>query len=167
MSFEEAIRGGLTRYADFNGRSSRSAYWWFTLFAVLVYIGGSIIDAVIGAPVLVIIAFVGLFLPSLAVLVRRLHDTDKSGWWVLLSFIPFIGSIVLLVFACLDSGPPNRHGDGPDGKTNMTAYSPYGTQAPPPPPPPPPSSSPPPPPPPPPPAPTDMPPPDQSQRAPE
>lgn len=129
MSFGEAIGDGFSKYATFSGRSSRSAYWWWTLFYFLIIIGTSIVDAVIEVPVLATLAGLALFIPNLAVLVRRLHDTDHSGWWVLIGLIPLIGTIVLIVFACTDSGPPNEYGDGPDGKGGLAA-------APPPPPPP-------------------------------
>jgi uncharacterized membrane protein YhaH (DUF805 family) len=166
MTFGEAVSDGVSKYATFSGRSSRSAYWWFYLFYILVLVGASIIDAVIQAPVLTGLAILALFLPSLAVLVRRLHDTDHSGWWILISFVPLVGTIVLIVFACTDSGPPNKWGDGPDGKGGLTVTSPLGQTLPPPPPPvpappaaqgPPPSEMPPP----------QMPPPGESERAPD
>jgi uncharacterized membrane protein YhaH (DUF805 family) len=131
MSFGEAIRDGFTKYATFSGRSSRSAYWWWILFYVLVAIGASILDAAIGTAVIVGLVWLGFFLPNLAVLVRRLHDTDRSGWWVLIGLIPLIGAIVLIVFACLDSGPPNKYGQGPDDRSDVAASAPG--QAPPPP----------------------------------
>lgn len=135
MTFGEAVSDGLSKYATFSGRSSRSAYWWFYLFYILVFVGASIIDAAIKSPVMVGLAVLALFLPSLAVLVRRLHDIDRSGWWVLISFVPLVGTIVLIVFACTDSGPPNKWGDGPDGRGNLTVTSPFGQTLPPPPPP--------------------------------
>lgn len=135
MTFSEAVSDGFSKYATFSGRTSRSGYWWFYLFYVLVLVGATIVDAVIKVPILTGLAVLALLLPSLAVLVRRLHDTDHSGWWILISFIPLVGTIVLLVFACTDSGPPNKHGDGPDGKGNLTAASPLGQTVPPPPPP--------------------------------
>jgi uncharacterized membrane protein YhaH (DUF805 family) len=147
VTFGEAINDGLSKYATFSGRTSRSGYWWFYLFYILVLVGASIVDAVIKTPILTGLAVLGLFLPSLAILVRRLHDTDHSGWWVLISFVPLVGTIVLIVFACTDSGPPNKYGDGPDGKGNLTVTSPLGQTLPPPPPPaqsPPPSDMPPP-----------------------
>ena len=161
MTFGESVSDGFSKYATFSGRSSRSAYWWFYLFYVLVLVGATIVDAAIKIPVLTGLAALALFLPSLAVLVRRLHDTDHSGWWVLISFVPLVGTIVLIVFACTDSGPPNRWGDGPDGKGNMTVTSPFGQTLPPPAPPAaqgPPSSEMPPP---------QMPPPTESERAPD
>ena len=66
MNFDEAIRDGLSKYAKFDGRSSRSAYWWFVLFSILVYIATEIVDAVINTPVFTALAVIGLFLPSLA-----------------------------------------------------------------------------------------------------
>lgn len=157
MSFGEAISDGFAKYAQFSGRSSRSAYWWWTLFYVLVIIGASIVDAVIEAPILATLAWLGLFIPNLAVLVRRLHDTDHSGWWVLIGLIPLIGAIVLIVFACTDSGPPNEYGEGPDGKGGLTATSPLGQTLPPPPPPPASQGQPP----------SEMPPPSEGERAPD
>jgi uncharacterized membrane protein YhaH (DUF805 family) len=133
MSFGEAVSDGFTKYATFSGRSSRSAYWWWILFYVLVAIGASILDAVVGTGVIMILVWLGFFLPNLAVLVRRLHDTDRSGWWVLIGLIPLIGAIVLIVFACIDSGPPNKYGQGPDDRGELTGTAAVG-QAPPPPP---------------------------------
>lgn len=147
MTFGEAISDGLSKYATFSGRTSRSGYWWFYLFYVLVLIGVSIVDAALNSSVLAVLVVLGLFLPTLAVLVRRLHDTDRSGWWVLISFVPLVGTIVLIVFACLDSGPPNKYGNGPDGRDSLSVTSPLGQTMPPPPPPaqgPPPSEMPPP-----------------------
>ena len=131
MSFGEAITDGLSKYATFSGRSSRSAFWWFTLFSALVIVAASLVrvQALAG------LAWLALFLPNLAILVRRLHDTDRSGWWVLISFVPFVGSILLIVFACTDSEGPNKYGDGPDGRGHMTVIPPLGQKAPPPPPP--------------------------------
>jgi uncharacterized membrane protein YhaH (DUF805 family) len=147
VTFGDAINDGLSKYATFSGRTSRSGYWWFYLFYILVLIGASIVDAAIKTPILAGLAVLALFLPTLAVLVRRLHDIDHSGWWVLIGFIPLAGTIVLIVFACIDSGPPNKYGDGPDGKGNLSVTSPLGMTMPPPRPPgqsPPPSEMPPP-----------------------
>jgi uncharacterized membrane protein YhaH (DUF805 family) len=135
MAFGEAISDGFSKYATFSGRSSRSAYWWWILFYVLVLVGASIIDAAAKTPAFAVLVWLGFLIPNLAVLVRRLHDTDRSGWWVLIGLIPFFGAIVLIVFACIDSGPPNKYGDGPDGKGNLAATSPLGQTLPPPPPP--------------------------------
>ena len=159
MTFGEAISDGFSKYATFSGRSSRSAYWYWILFYVLIVIGASIIDAIISTPLVTGLAWLAFIIPNLAVLVRRLHDTDHSGWWIFISLIPLIGTIILIVFACTDSGPPNKHGDGPDGKGDMTATSPLGQTLPPPPPPVAPTSQGPPP--------SEMPPPGESERAPD
>jgi uncharacterized membrane protein YhaH (DUF805 family) len=156
VTFGEAVSDGFSKYAMFSGRSSRSAYWWWILFYVLVVIAASIIDAAINTPAFVGLAWLAFIIPNLAVLVRRLHDTDRSGWWVLIGLIPLAGAIVLIVFACTDSGMPNEYGEGPDGKGAMTATSPLGQTLPPPPPPVPQA-----------PPPNDMPPPGASERAPD
>jgi uncharacterized membrane protein YhaH (DUF805 family) len=120
MGFSEAIRSGFRKYADFSGRASRREYWWWALFAFLVWLVALVLDVIffpgwirsdayIG--LLSGIAGIALFLPNWAVAVRRLHDTDHSGWWSLIALIPIIGAIVLLVFL-VSSGTPrvNRFG---------------------------------------------------------
>ncbi|MGE8215382.1 Inner membrane protein YhaI [compost metagenome] len=110
----------LTRYAQFDGRASRKEFWMFYLFVMLVSIVGYIgmgIGAAMGSDVVVmlfsavlILFFLATLVPSIAVAVRRLHDTDKSGWFLLLSFVPLAG-IVLLVFYVLPGTPgENRFG---------------------------------------------------------
>lgn len=114
MSFADAIRSVLTKYVTFAGRARRSEFWWFTLFAVILYVVAAIIDAAAGISALAIIVALALFLPSLAVTVRRLHDTGRSGWWILISLIPLVGGLVLLVFECQDSQPgSNNYGPSP------------------------------------------------------
>jgi uncharacterized membrane protein YhaH (DUF805 family) len=114
VSFPESIKHVLTNYASGQGRAGRSEFWWFTLFVVLVCFAGSLLDAVLGTSFIAVIAFLALFVPSVAVTVRRLHDTNRSGWWYLLSFIPLIGGIVLLVF-CLQNSKAgsNEYGAAP------------------------------------------------------
>lgn len=73
----------LKRYAEFSGRSPRAEYWWFILFSILISIPAGIIDAIMGAQLAGSLLSLGLFLPSLAVSVRRLHDLDRTGWWIL------------------------------------------------------------------------------------
>jgi uncharacterized membrane protein YhaH (DUF805 family) len=123
--FGEAIKGGLRNWLVYRGRASRSAYWWFILFTVIAWVPLDVIFFVIPASggaadvriavdlvvaVLFIIAVVYLGLAELALLVRRLHDTGRSGWWVLIGLIPLAGAIVLLVFT-LSEGTrgPNRY----------------------------------------------------------
>lgn len=96
MDFQTAVRTGLSRYVDFSGRASRSEYWWFVLFQALVVAAAAILDIFVGF--LQVLVTIGLILPGLAVAVRRLHDTDRSGWWFLISFVPLVGFVVLLVF---------------------------------------------------------------------
>jgi uncharacterized membrane protein YhaH (DUF805 family) len=110
----------LMRYAQFRGRASRSEYWYFFLIYFVISILLGLLDAVLGIGVgtnmglLSGILGLALLVPSLAVGVRRLHDIDKSGWWLLVAFVPLVGWIILLVFACRASDPgPNRFGDGP------------------------------------------------------
>ena len=111
------------KYATFAGRARRSEYWYFVLFYVLAIVALAIVDGFAGtfSEEAEIGLFSGLFVlatfvPSLAVMVRRLHDTDRSGWWVLINFIPLIGAIVLIVFTVLDSQPgANRFGPNPKG----------------------------------------------------
>ncbi len=115
--------GVLKQYATFEGRARRKEYWFFVLFYILVFLVLSAVDGLIGT--YNVDAGVGLLgglyilatlIPSLAVMVRRLHDTDRSGWWVLIGLIPLLGNLVLLVFMCLDSQPGgNRFGPNPKG----------------------------------------------------
>jgi uncharacterized membrane protein YhaH (DUF805 family) len=113
----------LRKYATFEGRARRKEYWFFTLFNLLAVVALTFVDMAIGTfnEQAEIGLFGGVYLlavliPSLAVTVRRLHDTDRSGWWILLNLIPVIGSIVLMVFAVLDSQPGgNRFGPNPKG----------------------------------------------------
>src|SRR5262249_48665516 len=115
MSFPEAISDGFRKYVVFSGRSSRSAYWWWTLFALLTEIVAVIIDTIAKTgSVFTIIALVGLFVPGLAVTVRRFHDAGHSGWWIWIALIPLLGAIVTLVFTLLGSDGPNKWGAGPD-----------------------------------------------------
>lgn len=106
---------GLRRYADFTGRSTRSQYWFFMLGYFVVGLVGIFIDAASssGEPSGVVTGLISLahLLPSWAVLVRRLHDTDRSGWWILIALIPLVGAITLIVFCCTPSQPrANRFG---------------------------------------------------------
>ena len=136
MGFLEAVQTCLFRkFANFEGRAARAEYWWFFLFAFLL----SMLGAAFG-PLIFVVAAV-LFVPNLAVTVRRLHDTNRTGWWILLSavsWIPLVGwiaGLVLLWFMVQkgDSGD-NRYGPNP-----VPAAVPGHVGAPPPPPPPPPS----------------------------
>jgi uncharacterized membrane protein YhaH (DUF805 family) len=114
MTFAEAVRDAFSKYVTFSGRSSRPAYWWWTLFNLIVVIAAAVIDAILGTWFITTIVSLGLLLPNLAVLVRRLHDSGHSGWWVLIGILPLIGFIVLLIFTLQPSDEPNEWGSGPD-----------------------------------------------------
>jgi uncharacterized membrane protein YhaH (DUF805 family) len=105
----------LSNYVGFNGRARRKEYWMFVLFNIIISIVLGIIEALIGTnQVLSFIYSLAILLPSLAVAFRRLHDTGKSAWWLLIGLIPLIGSIILLVFFCQDSDPnDNQYGPNP------------------------------------------------------
>ena len=112
MSFSEAVRSGFEHYVKFDGRASRPAYWWWVLFAVLVSIAANIIDfALIGPGVISGLVGLALLLPNLSVSIRRLHDTGRTGWWILIGLLPLIGWIVLLIFYLQASDPAeNQYG---------------------------------------------------------
>ncbi len=117
MSFQEAVKTAFDKYADFNGRASRSEYWYYVLFIFLVSMAISTIGTPIGGPRLVYVLntlfTLALFIPSLAAIFRRLHDTGRTGLWFLLGFFP-LTAIVLIVFLCLDSQPgENEYGPNP------------------------------------------------------
>ena len=109
------------KYADFTGRATRSEYWYFVLFYLILSAGLMIVDALLGwfnselgIGVLSGIYTLALMIPSLSVTVRRLHDTGRSAWWLLVGLIPIVGGIVLLVFFVQDSQDAvNRFGTNP------------------------------------------------------
>jgi uncharacterized membrane protein YhaH (DUF805 family) len=110
----------LKKYAEFSGRARRKEYWMFALMNFLISILISIVGAVIGdTDGLIAVSLSGvyalfIFIPSLAVTVRRLHDTNKSGWWILITLVPLIGGLVLLIFMIMDSDPnTNAYGANP------------------------------------------------------
>jgi uncharacterized membrane protein YhaH (DUF805 family) len=119
MTFSDAISSGFRNYVGFSGRAARSEFWYWILFTILVDIVASIIDVgILSSDVMPLSSIWSLatFLPSLAMGVRRLHDTDRSGWWWLIVFIPLIGIIVLIVFWCFEgTRGPNRFGPDPLG----------------------------------------------------
>lgn len=121
MDFEEIKKWymeALNKYVEFSGRSRRKELWTFVLVNLVISISLSVLDAIIGMG----IGFIGtlfslaIFLPSIAVGVRRLHDIGKEGWWLLVGLIPLIGWIVLIYFYVQDSEPgSNVYGANPKG----------------------------------------------------
>lgn len=104
MNFTQAISSGFNNYVNFAGRAARSEFWYWALFAALASLAGELIDLALFTsstftPVQTLVNL-ALFLPGLAVSVRRLHDLDRTGWWLLLIFT-VIGIIVLLVWDCM------------------------------------------------------------------
>jgi uncharacterized membrane protein YhaH (DUF805 family) len=104
----------LKKYAVFSGRARRKEYWMYTLFVVIIYAVLLGIGLALKTPYLAIIFYVAILLPSLAVTVRRLHDTGRSGWFVFIGIIPLIGGIWMLVLLCGDSeSGANKYGPSP------------------------------------------------------
>ncbi len=114
MGFQLAVRSSLSKSLRWQGRASRSEFWYFALFYIAAIVAASVIDQAWGIPLLSTAALLGLLVPAVAVTIRRLHDTGKSGWWYWLSLIPFAGAIIMVVLMCLrgDRGP-NRFGSTP------------------------------------------------------
>ncbi|HLV00732.1 MAG TPA: DUF805 domain-containing protein [Acidobacteriota bacterium] len=106
----------LRKYAVFHGRERRRVFWWFVLVHVGILVVLSLFEFLLTgqASVLVGLYNLAVFIPGLAVTVRRLHDTGRTGWWVLIGLIPFFGSLILLIFMLLDSEPgTNQYGPNP------------------------------------------------------
>jgi uncharacterized membrane protein YhaH (DUF805 family) len=131
----------LKQYVDFSGRARRREFWMFTLFNAVILLVLELIDAALGLGsyggsatgtaltasvhfgLLSSLYSLAVLLPSIAVAVRRLHDTDRTGWWFLIGFIPIVGGIVLLVFYVLEgTRGPNRYGPDPKATAAAPAY---------------------------------------------
>ena len=126
----------LRRYADFSGRSRRKEYWMFMLAVAILYAACFLVFGGLGTPasepegegglfaIPILILVLALIIPSLAVQVRRFHDQDKSGWFVLIGLIPFVGGFVVLVFMCLEgTRGPNRFGPDPLDPTSAKVFT--------------------------------------------
>ena len=114
MGFGQAISSGFSNYVNFFGRACRSEYWFWILFTIIAQIATGIIDAVIGMDVTTALFGLATFLPSLAVGIRRLHDIDRTGWWIFIWFIPIVGWIILIIWYCTKgTDGPNRFGPDP------------------------------------------------------
>ena len=118
MTFSEAIKTSLVnKYATFSGRATRSEYWYVVLFGYLLALLIVFLGMIIDSPELIIglstVLSLILLVPGLAVCIRRLHDTGRSGWWYLLVLIPYIGAFALLIIFCLKSSEDNKYGPKP------------------------------------------------------
>ncbi len=122
MTFVESVKTCLSKYADFSGRATRSEYWWFYLAFILFYIAGLVLAGILSSisETLGMIGFgivalgaLGFILPSLAAGVRRLHDVDKSGWFLLIGLIPIVGLVLLYFFVIPGTPDDNRFGPAP------------------------------------------------------
>jgi len=113
----------LKKYADFSGRARRKEYWFFVLFNIIISVVLTVCDVFLGTysaaasiGILTGIYTLAVLIPGIAVSVRRLHDTGRSGWWLLIVLVPLIGALVLLIFMFIDS-QPGQNAYGPSPKT--------------------------------------------------
>lgn len=126
MGFGEALKSFWTNYTNFKGRARRSEYWFVQLFLVVVNLAAAVIDFALmdgdverfiangGGGIVGLVLILATIIPAIAVLIRRLHDTGRRGWWALIGLIPIAGAIVLLVFTVKDSNPKaNMYGPSP------------------------------------------------------
>ena len=118
----------LRKYSDFTGRARRREYWFFVLFNTLIQIAAVVLDGIagtfrveLGVGLLSGIYSLAVLVPSFAVLARRLHDTDRSGWWILIGIVPLLGALVLMIFALFEGDPgENRFGPSPKAAKDPT-----------------------------------------------
>ena len=126
MGLLESVRSFWSNYSNFKGRSRRSEYWFISLFLFVTNLAAALIDLALmegdvdrfiangGGGIVGLVWILATLLPALAVLVRRLHDTGRSGWWALIGFVPLAGAIILFVFTVMDSHPQaNKYGSSP------------------------------------------------------
>jgi uncharacterized membrane protein YhaH (DUF805 family) len=121
----------LKKYAEFTGRSRRKEYWMFFLLVMVVALVIGIVEGVLGLTGMVgpygplsTLFLLAIIVPSIAVGIRRLHDTNRSGWWILIGLVPFVGGIILLVFYVLEgTNGPNEYGPDPKGEDLAKTFS--------------------------------------------
>ncbi len=109
----------LRRYTDFGGRADRPEFWWFALInlivSVVIWVAGIALFGLATGELLAVVYGLATLLPVLGVAIRRLHDTNKSGWWIVVDLVPFVGGIILIVLLAIAGTPgPNRFGPQPD-----------------------------------------------------
>jgi uncharacterized membrane protein YhaH (DUF805 family) len=116
MGFGQAISSGFSKYVNFSGRACRSEYWFWVLFVLIADVVAIAIDAAIGMQIVGSLFGLAVLLPGLAVTVRRLHDLDRTGWWIFLGLIPLVGAIILIIWFCSKGTDGlNRFGADPLG----------------------------------------------------
>ena len=127
MTFQDAVRTCLqVKFSDFSGRARRSEYWFFVLFNIILSVVANTLNSLLHLPkfgvlggLLPLVVTLALLVPGIAVGVRRLHDTGRSGLWLLIAFVPILGAIALIVFMVQDSHPqPNTYGASPKAITS-------------------------------------------------
>lgn len=131
MSFATAVKSFWSNYTNFKARARRSEYWFIQLFLIATNIAVAVVDLALmngdverfiangGGGIVGLIWILATIVPALAVLIRRLHDTNRSGWWALIGLVPVAGAIVLLVFTVEDSNKGvNKYGASPKESSN-------------------------------------------------
>jgi uncharacterized membrane protein YhaH (DUF805 family) len=151
IGFIDAVKRGFKKYATFTGRASRSEYWWWTLFTFVIYLVLGLVTFAVGMatsrdggrtpgllamPLLILftVFFLGILLPTLAVTVRRLHDGGYSGLVALLFLLPYLGGLIIMIFALLPSSPAGAKYDPipatPTPNNTYPQQNPYTSQGP-------------------------------------
>ena len=114
MGFVDAVKNGFANYANSNGRARRSEFWYWTLFNFIVQLIAALLVRATDMSFISLVASLALTIPSVCVGIRRLHDIGMSGWYYLISFIPLVGTILMIVWGVRDSQPgPNQYGPNP------------------------------------------------------
>lgn len=123
MKFTESVKTVYSKYATFSGRATRSEYWWFVLFWYAIILCAVLLGVATGIEKLTL-ALIGIFgaisfIPIVALRVRRLHDIGKSGWWIFLGLVPYIGGFILFLFSVIGSDGENEYGPDPFDEETM------------------------------------------------
>lgn len=120
----------LKKYADFTGRSRRKEYWMFFLLVIVCALVIGFVEGMLGLTNMIgpygpisTIFLLGILVPSIAVGIRRLHDTDRSGWWILLGLVPLVGLVLLVFYVLEGTRGPNQYGPDPKGEDLATTFS--------------------------------------------